>query len=422
MRIIDLNLDGIGPFRMEQLQFIDETNNIEQPPVAIITGENGTGKTIILDAIRGLMFGNTHSIGRDIFNGKEIIMNMLIHYDDTESRVSFLGFNTGYSKELKRIRPELKRINTNSTYLQEKFSKNNNGTNWIASYWSSNLGGGSFEIKSLTTPDINANYLNGALSGEIKNTDVTALMVFFDYLQDSKNPNEKKLGTFIYRKLKEIIQLCLNDGELSYISRTDLKPMVRQNGQTISLDKLSSGNLYLVQRMVDLLGKMYAVSVRNNKPIEELCNTRGLLLIDEAENHLHPKWQKTFIKNILHIFPNLQIILTTHSPFIVASVENAKIFVCESAIDHCVIKDETATYSNKPIEEILMSPLFGHTSSFNDTISTLLEARKIAIQSKDFSKKERIEKELQEINPEYFAFFDIDKMLYELNPDLAISN
>ena len=66
--------------------------------------------------------------------------------------------------------------------------------------------------------------------------------------------------------------------------------------------------------MVSMLGKMYAVNVLNSKPLEELCQAPGLLLIDEAENHLHPKWQKTFINNILTVFPNLQIILTTHSP------------------------------------------------------------------------------------------------------------
>ncbi len=187
-----------------------------------------------------------------------------------------------------------------------------------------------------------------------------------------------------------------------------------QTGQEISLDKLSSGNLYLIQRMVSMLGKMYSVQVINNQPIEELCKTPGLLLIDEAENHLHPKWQKTFINSILEIFPNLQIIVTTHSPFIVSSVKNAKVFVCQSKGNHAVISDETENYSNKPIDEILLSPLFGSTYSFNQEITNLMQERKTAISQNDFEKKSEIETKLQTINPQYFSFFEIDKMLAEI--------
>ncbi len=167
--------------------------------------------------------------------------------------------------------------------------------------------------------------------------------------------------------------------------------------------------------MVSLLGKMYSVHLLKNTPVEEICNTPGLLLIDEAENHLHPKWQKTFIKNVLEIFPNLQIILTTHSPFIVSSVENARVYVCESKGDHCVVRDETAEYSNKPIEEILLSPLFGVTYPFNQEISDLLKARKEAIQSGDKQKEKQLESRLKAINPNYFAYLDVDNLLSEMS-------
>ncbi|MBK6500062.1 MAG: AAA family ATPase [Saprospiraceae bacterium] len=121
-------------------------------------------------------------------------------------------------------------------------------------------------------------------------------------------------------------------------------------------------------------------------------------MIDEAENHLHPKWQKTFLNSILEIFPNLQIIASTHSPFIVSSVENAKVFVCKSMINNSIIVDETAQYSNKPIEEVLLSDVF-NTERFNQEIT---------------HKKTKIEAQLKSINPTYFSYFDIEKMMQEL--------
>ncbi len=52
MRLLSLSLKNIGPFKSESIVFIKEENNFSKPPITIITGENGSGKTIIIDAIR----------------------------------------------------------------------------------------------------------------------------------------------------------------------------------------------------------------------------------------------------------------------------------------------------------------------------------------------------------------------------------
>ena len=76
--------------------------------------------------------------------------------------------------------------------------------------------------------------------------------------------------------------------------------------------------------------------------------------------------------------------------------------------------DETAEYSNKPVDEILLSPLFGVTQPFNEKITLLIKQRKQAIESGDVQEQSRIEHELQLINPTYFAHFDIDRLLEEV--------
>ncbi len=55
MRILSLSLENIGPFDKAELEFIADSER-DKAPVTLITGENGAGKSIILDAIRG-MFG-----------------------------------------------------------------------------------------------------------------------------------------------------------------------------------------------------------------------------------------------------------------------------------------------------------------------------------------------------------------------------
>ena len=128
---------------------------------------------------------------------------------------------------------------------------------------------------------------------------------------------------------------------------------------------------------------------------------------------MHPKWQKLFLKNILDIFPNIQIILTTHSPFIVSSIKDSRIYVCTSLDTHSEIIEETDFYSNSPIEEILRSPLF-NTNTFNSEISTLIEKRKEYIQNNETEKANNIEKKLLAINPEYFNYLKIDEVLKNL--------
>jgi len=401
MRINRLLLQNVGPFIETELSFADA-------PVVLITGENGTGKSIILDAMRGMFGDGFATLERDIRrHGVEdqakITMVLDIDHKDT----------TFQSDEFHK-----KTIFPNPITIREiPFSTSQTGKapNWVADYWPATSAVGTYQVNTLTAPR-HQDFLMRALQGERKKEDITQLICHFDYLRDSKDPEERGVGARLYAILEEIIADSLLDGgRLSHVARATYDPIIVQNNQSVPLANLSGGNVYLIQNMVSLLGKMYSVHFLNKTPLSELCQTPGLLLIDEAENQLHPKWQKRLIHNILKVFPNLQIVATTHSPFIVASAAGAQIFVCKARLDHCVVEDETAEYSNKPIDEILMSPLFEATRPFNAKITALLEEREAAIHAGDAQKRADLERRLQEINPTYFAFFDIEKMLDELD-------
>lgn len=401
MRIHNLTLKNIGPFREANLDF-DKINENDSP-VTIITGENGTGKTIILDAIRGLLLGK--------YAGLQIKRNIIQNKNDFFAKINLSLPNQNSFLLGSETLSENKYFITNNIPINSDFVKNTNRriTNWIVNYWTSQTANDSFELKSFTNP-IYEDYLVGALDGVQKNVEVTQLICAWDYLKSSDSPKEKAEGEFLFNILKKIIKLSLIDGQFEYVERRTFTPIVSQTGYQVSLDKLSSGNLYLIQRLVSLLGQMYAVHVLNNGKIEDICKTSGLLLIDEAENHLHPKWQKTFLSSILEIFPNLQIIVTTHSPFIVSSVKNARVYVCKSMKDYSIVVEETDEYINKPVEEILLSAAFD-TNNFGEEITELLNARIQAITDNNDAKKTEIESELLRRNPEYFSYFRVDELL-----------
>lgn len=407
MKLLDLHLKDIGPFLDDKIEFATFENSKKQ--VTIITGENGTGKTIILDAIRSLLLGelNRSSIKRKIASNSNFFSELKVSIDQKKISISAENYNDFYPLSF-----DSKASNDNMDFSYAFFSNTYaKGNIWIANYWTSQNDNNSFHIKNLDfiNPE---EYLLNALDGIQKNAETTKIITFFDYYKSSEQPDQQKEGEFIYNTIKRIFKVSLNSGELKYVDRASLSPVIQINGNKISLERLSSGNLYLVQRLLGLLSQMYSVYKLNNLELEEILKTPGVLLIDEAENHLHPKWQKTFLNSILEIFPNLQIIATTHSPFIVGSVDGAKVYVCKSKKDHSIISNETDEYSNKPIDEILISDVFGGTLPFaNEKIISLLEKRKKAIKEKNKKLENEIEDKLKKINPQYFSYLELDNLL-----------
>jgi predicted ATP-binding protein involved in virulence len=404
MRVKSLSLRNIGPFIQADMEFFTDAD--AKPPVVLITGENGTGKSIIIDAIRG-MFGKSYgrlerNIGRQQCSDQPKIEMIL----EIEQKDLYLQ-----SKEISENQITVRHKLAN---VPHQVQQGGECPNWVVDFWPSTLASGSYKVNAFTSPKHNL-FLSKALQGTKAKSDITQLICHFDYVRDSRDPREQATGKRLYEILEQIVaSSLLNGGKLSHVARATYEPIIIQNGQPVGLANLSGGNSYLIQNLVGLLGKMYSVHVLRETPLDELGQTPGLLLIDEAENQLHPKWQKRFIRTILDIFPNLQIIATTHSPFIIASVQNARLYVCQDKIDHCVVVDETAEYANKPVDEILMSPLFEETLPFSEEISRLITEREQAIKAGDEQERERIEVELQALNPEYFAYFDVDKLLEEI--------
>jgi predicted ATP-binding protein involved in virulence len=168
--------------------------------------------------------------------------------------------------------------------------------------------------------------------------------------------------------------------------------------------------------MIGMLAKMHAVNVLWNDDPERTCETPGLLLLDEAENHLHPRWQKRFLSDVRSVFPNLQIIATTHSPFVVGSVPGARVFVCryDANARTTTVDDVTEDYAGRPVEDILLSEAFDETVPFGTEITALLDKRRKAIDEHDEKTRAEVEASLYARNPSYFAYLKTEDRLRAL--------
>lgn len=398
MKIEKLHIKNIGPFKEAVIEFATEYNEVTgEQPVTIITGMNGAGKSIVIDAIRAALSGQ--QLERDIvadINYFSIEMNVILN-----GNTQWLSTSTLQNGHIQNVDHNIWKP------LVIGYDVPGPVNNWVIDYWSSKSPSDSFKIANMTTIQ-HEKALMGVMLGNKSNLDLINFICHIDYLRTSEMPAEKELGNIMYEKMKDVINQCLDNGQFKYVRRSDLTPIIEQNGIELSFEKLSSGNLFLIEHLLLLMCKMYSISILNQLPPKQIFGIPGLLLIDEIETHLHPKWQKKILGIIRSLFPNLQIILTTHSPFVVASMDGARIYTCVPHTGYSELRDETERYGHMPVEEILMSDIFG-VYPFNDQITKLMMDRKQLIENGKKEEARKVAKKLYEINPEYFSYLNIKK-------------
>lgn len=95
-----------------------------------------------------------------------------------------------------------------------------------------------------------------------------------------------------------------------------LRFVVDVNGESLDINQLSDGYKTMLGLVMDLA---YRMSVANPHLTDPL-STEAVVMIDEIDLHLHPEWQRRVISDLMNVFKNTQFIVTTHSPFIVESI------------------------------------------------------------------------------------------------------
>jgi len=95
------------------------------------------------------------------------------------------------------------------------------------------------------------------------------------------------------------------------------------NGRVVPFEHLSDGQRTMLGLFCDLARR--AAILNPHFGGEASLHTKGVVLIDELDLHLHPRWQRQIIRGLSSMFPNIQFICTTHSPFIIQALEVGKL-------------------------------------------------------------------------------------------------
>ncbi|CAK4075902.1 AAA family ATPase [Vibrio sp. 16] len=153
--------------------------------------------------------------------------------------------------------------------------------------------------------------------------------------------------------------------------------LIEKNGRKISVLSLSQGEKTLLTLIADLTKRL----IQLNPSLENPLQGQGVILIDEVDLHLHPKWQRKIANNLKKTFPNCQFFLTTHSPLVLGEVNPSQITLL-SLDENCSVT------IRKP------SQSFGLTS--NDILNELMSDG--ASEYTQLGRSELVESMLRQIN------------------------
>ncbi len=148
---------------------------------------------------------------------------------------------------------------------------------------------------------------------------------FFEWFRDREDlENELRLNNYNEyrdRQLEAVRYAFANllDGFSNLrVRRSPLRMTVNKEGDELIVNQLSDGEKCLLALAGDLARRL---AIANPNPDCNPLEGSGVVLIDEIELHLHPKWQRAIIPNLKKTFPNCQFIITTHSPQVISDLK-----------------------------------------------------------------------------------------------------
>jgi predicted ATPase len=145
--------------------------------------------------------------------------------------------------------------------------------------------------------------------------------------------------------------------------------LFEMNGTRVPFSALSDGFKAYIGWVGDMLYHVYMNSPKKKKLVEN----HGVVLIDEIDLHLHPAWQRTVLPTLSTALPNVQFIVTTHSPLVVGSLEAANLFVLEQTDKGAIVTQRPEKVHGASAEQILLSPYFGLDSTRSADVAAELK-------------------------------------------------
>lgn len=304
--------------------------------VTILIGENGSGKTSFLDGlaiglgailtylpgVSGISFKKTDI--RQTQNEKSPYTRVRIEteegivWDRTERRDKSKATSNQIpiAEGLQQLRQYLDREILDPLNEQKSFQLP------IFSYYGVHRALLEVPLRKRGFPKAHARFeaLEGAL---VADTRFKSAFIWFYNKENEERRKQKEQLDFGFQlpelqAVRQALESVFPGVSEPHIQLNPLKFAVKREAEILDIMQLSDGYKTLLSLVIDLAIRMALANPDSKKPLE----TEAVVLIDEIDLHLHPDWQRKVLGDLLRTFPGTQFLLTTHSPFIVETINN----------------------------------------------------------------------------------------------------
>ncbi|NMF60419.1 AAA family ATPase [Pseudanabaena yagii] len=354
MKINWLTLKDFRGFRDCEITFPKSSN------IVVFIGINGAGKSAILDAISILL----NVLVKDICNSKKT--SALSYKELTNSDIHLKAEK--YKLQMSFSHENDKNYQISITY---RLLIDGNYNDFISKTKLALVGNELFNLPILICYSINRTVVGNNTKtyspkyGYIPKYQREQLLTYensfnssidsfneftkwFREEEDLENQNQRNLQDFKYRNEKlEVIRLAINTflnkfGFARFVNlRVERSPshhnftpvkfqyttslVIDKDGERFEFSQLSSGEKMMLSLVVDIARRL-AIA---NPSLDNKLEGEGIVLIDEVDLHLHPQWQRKLLPALTHTFPNIQFIVTTHSPQVLSHLPRESVFLLE---------------------------------------------------------------------------------------------
>lgn len=380
------------------------------PRLNVFVGVNGSGKSTVLDAIAIMLSwavsrvrSGASGIGRllivenDITNGKStssIQLSCETEGETIEWKLSKVRKGHAASEG----KSNLQELNDYTKGIQSKISETSEKVNLpLFVYYPVNRAVVAIplKIRGKHRFDLLAAYDGSLRSGANFRT-------FFEWFREKEDLGNEMQSTLLdwdvpgrhkfldtqLNTVRSALTEFLSDFSDFTIRRSPLRMEVTKNGKRLTVNQLSDGEKILIAMIGDMARRMAIANPNSTKPLEG----SGIVLIDEIDLHLHPKWQRMIVHKLLEVFPNCQFIISTHSPHVITHVQPESLFLLEQTDSGIVARKPNESYG-KNVDRVL-EDLMGLETTRPDKVASDLHSIFEAI---DVGKLEEAQKMIAEL-------------------------
>ena len=314
----------------------------EKFPHLIITGKNGSGKTILLNVVSDFLNkikDDKAMLFLGYYKSLETYNKILKETTDEQVRRQTQQNVDFFSREIENIYGKVELRSELWGSIIDKYAKGE----FIIAFYQADRKVKMSEPKNPMKPVINK-------KGNVRETATSQFLNFLSDLkiQEALARNEKQdedadeINAW-FRDFEELLRHIYQDDELRLeFNYRDYSFRICTEGKKFKFTEVSDGFAAVLDIVADLILKM-----QGEGTLIRSYQKEGIVLIDEIETHLHLALQKVIMPLLTKVFPNIQFVITTHSPFVLSSMPDAVAY----DLEHREVLENLTEYSYESLAE-----------------------------------------------------------------------